>query len=82
MIRIGDLATLDSGQTGVVTELWGDARLFARIRLESGKTLPVMASSIINYQRPAPKWGGEPREKRKKANAQAEASAELRKLEP
>ncbi len=72
MMLKGDRVQLNDGSTGEVIELWGFARTFARIKLDSdGRLIPVMASYIVSYQRPMtkPKWGGVSREKRKKANA-------------
>lgn len=71
MILKGDSVLLKDGSTGEVVELWGFARTFARIKLDSdNKLIPVMASYIVSYQRPIqPKWGGVRREKRKKSNA-------------
>lgn len=85
MIQKDDLVTLADGRTGAVIEVWGVARLFARVRLDaSGKLIPVMASSIISYKRPVkvPKWGGEPREKREKSNAQAKVGDQIAQSQP
>lgn len=84
MLLKGDMVTLDDGRTGEATEIWGHAKLFARVKLDaSGKTIPVMASSITDYQRPGPKWkGGAPREKRKKADSSPVESTGVCRVEP
>ncbi len=71
MILKGDRVQLVDGSTGEIVELWGFARTFARIKLDSdGRLIPVMASYIVSYQRPVQsKWGGVKYEERKKANA-------------
>ncbi len=77
MILKGDRVQMVDGSTGEIVELWGVARLFARIKRDSdGKTTPVMASHIVSFQRPEPKLklrGGERSEKRKTSNDEAEA---------
>lgn len=84
MLLKGDIVTLKCGRTGEVLDIWGYASTFARIKLDkSTQTLPVMASDITSYIRPVKSTrGGEPREKRKKANQTTEASISLREPQP
>lgn len=85
MLLKGDIVTLKCGRTGEVLDIWGYASTFARIRLDNTtQTLPVMASDIMSYIRPVKTStrGGEPREKRKKANQTTEASISLCEPQP
>lgn len=42
----GDTVRTSTGYTGEITEIWGIARTFCRIRQECGRTVPVMEKDV------------------------------------
>ncbi|KKO51983.1 hypothetical protein [Paenibacillus sp. DMB20] len=43
----GDIVRTNSGETGEVTDVWGLASTFLRLKKEDGKTKPIFESDVI-----------------------------------
>lgn len=55
----GDFVRTSSGETGEVTEVWGLARTFLRLKKEDGKHIPIFESDVLEIiKRPKQKSRG------------------------
>lgn len=51
----GDRVRTASGDTGVVTETWGVARIFIRLQRDSdGRTVPMLEANVVEVKRNIP----------------------------
>lgn len=53
----GDKVRLHNGIEGEITETWGYHRLFARIRIATGKVISIMGSEIAEKLPDKTYWG-------------------------